>query len=413
MSTRRRVVVTGLGGVTGLGLDLPGTWEGLVSGRSGVARITRFDPEPFDTQIAAEVKGYNPEAYFPRVESKKLDLVQQYALVACAEAIRHAGIEPPTDRPERVAVILGTGIGGISELESQDRVYLQRGPSRLSPFFIPKMMANAIAGQISIKYGFMGSCFITASACASAAHALGLALRTIQHDEADIVISGGSEATITELSVGGFCALKALSRRNAEPTRASRPFDIDRDGFVMGEGAAVLIFEEYEHARARGATIYAEVKGYGSTADAYHITAPREDAEGPRRAMEIAMRDAGVAPGEIDYINAHGTSTQYNDEIETLAVKKAFGDQAKRLAISSTKSMLGHLLGASGAIELAVTVLSIQQRVVHPTINLENPDPKCDLDYVPRSARDLIIRNAMSNSLGFGGHNVSLVVGRL
>ncbi|MFO0983916.1 MAG: beta-ketoacyl-ACP synthase II [Planctomycetota bacterium] len=415
--TRRRVVITGLGGVTALGIGMQKVWEGLISGKSGVRVIDRFDAKDLDTRFAAQVWDYRPEDFFPKVESKKLDLFSQYALVAADEALRDSGLKapagtPPAARPDRVGVILGSGIGGIVEIEAQDHILMERGPSRLSPFFIPKMMVNAMSAQISIKYGFEGTNFATGSACSSSAHAMGMALRAVQYDEADVIVTGGSEATITPLSIGGFCALKALSTRNDDPPAASRPFDKERDGFVMGEGAAVLVFEELAHARRRGAKIYAEVKGYGSTGDAYHITAPKEDGEGPKRAMALALKDAQLAADAVDYVNAHGTSTAYNDAVETTALKRAFGDHARRLQISSTKSMIGHLLGASGAIELAVTALSVHHNIVHPTRNLTTPDPACDLDYIPGAARDLHVRNAMSNSLGFGGHNVSLVIGK-
>ena len=402
---KRRVVVTGLGAVTPLGVGAEITFERLLKGESGIAPIGSFDASAFATRVAGECRDFKPEDHFPRIESKKLDRFTQFALLATREALKQSGIEGAALDPMRIGVVIGSGIGGIAELESQDKVLFERGPDRITPFFIPKMMMNAAAGQISIYHGFQGPNFATASACASASHALGMALKTIQHDEADVMIAGGSEATVTPLAIGGFCALKAMSRRNDDPAGASRPFDRDRDGFVMGEGSAILVLEEVEHARRRGARILAEFAGFGSTADAHHITAPKEDGAGPIRAMQLALRDGGIDAGSVDYVNAHGTSTEYNDIVETRALKSVFGEHAPRLAISSTKSMIGHLLGAAGAIGAVVTTLSVARGVVHPTRNLENPDPQCDLDYVPREAREMRVRAAICNALGFGGHN--------
>jgi len=414
---RRRVVITGLGAVSPLGLDLQTTWEKLLAGQSGAGPITRFDTSRHTTKFACEVWGWESQEFFPRSESKKLDKYTQYFLVAAEEAMRGAGF--PRDEKgmvtgdrTRYGCILGTGIGGIHEIEASKVLQLERGADRISPFFVPKMMANAVAGQAAIRYGLQGTCYVTSSACASSSHAIGLALRTIQWGEADMMLTGGSEAATTELGLAGFCSLRALSTRNDDPQRASRPFDRDRDGFVMGEGGAAIVLEEYEHARKRGAPILAELLGFGSTDDASHITAPSEDGEGAVRAIRQALQDASASPEQIGYVNAHGTSTELNDKIETLALKKVFGGHARKLLISSTKSMCGHLLGASGAIELAVTAMSLRQGRIHPTINLENPDPACDLDYVPNRAREAQVTHAISNSLGFGGHNTCLLLGR-
>jgi 3-oxoacyl-[acyl-carrier-protein] synthase II len=407
---KRRVVITGLGCVTPLGVGVEVTFERMLRGESGVAPITAFDAAAFPTRVAGECRDFKVEALFPVVESKKLDRFTQFALVATDEALKDSRLKESNFDPTRVGVLIGSGIGGLNEIERQDRVLFERGPDRISPFFIPKMMMNAAAGQISIKHGFEGPNFATASACASASHALGIALRMIQYDEADAIIAGGSEATITPLAIGGFCALKAMSRRNDDPAGASRPFDAGRDGFVMGEGSAILVLEELEHARRRGAKIYAELCGFGATADAYHITAPKEDGAGPQRAMAIALKDGQIDPQTVDYVNAHGTSTEYNDIVETRALKALFGDHARRLAVSSTKSMIGHLLGAAGAIGALVSALSVSRGVVHPTRNLEQPDPQCDLDYVPKEAREMRVRAAICNALGFGGHNACLAV---
>lgn len=410
---KRRVVITGLGGLTSLGVGMDKTWEGLCQGKSGVGPITRFDVSAFPTRFAGECREFAADKFFTPIEAKKLDPFTQYGMVAADEALRDSGLNLDSCDRERIGVICGSGIGGIHELESMHSVLLERGPGRISPHFIPKLMVNAMSGQISIRHGLQGTNFVTGSACASAANAIGLALKSIQFDEADVVVSGGSETAITPLGLGGFCALRALSQRNDDPTRASRPFDRERDGFVMGDGAAILVLEELEHAKKRGARIYAELLGYGSTADAHHITAPKEDGLGPKRAIELALKDAGVSVDEVDYVNAHGTSTAYNDAIETRAIKLALGDRARKICVSSTKSMIGHLLGASAAVEAAVTAKSVYHSVVHPTLNLENPDPECDLDYIPGAARDCNVRVAISNSLGFGGHNVCLVIGKV
>ncbi len=411
----RRVVITGLGTVNPLGPDLRTSWPRILAGENGVKPITRFDAQDLPVRFAAVVE-WNPDEMFSGPEFRKLDPFTMYALKASAEAFADAGLDPrelsEADR-ERFGCILGTGIGGINGIEEQHLVLLERGSRRVSPHFIPRIMANAISGQVAIQYGLLGTAFTTSSACASSGHAIAMALQAIRSDEADVVVTGGSEAATTKLAISGFASAKALSTRNDAPELASRPFDRDRDGFVMGEGAGVLIFEELEHARARGAKIYAEVKGYGSTDDAFHITAPKEDGLGPARAFRLALKMAGTAPETVDYVNAHGTSTPYNDAIETRAIKLTFGAHAKRLAISSTKSMIGHLLGASSAVELVVTARSVHEGRIHPTRNLTHPDPELDLDYVPGEARELRIRNALSNSLGFGGHNLSVCIGQL
>jgi len=409
---RRRVVVTGLGAVCGLGLSFQDVWKGLIQGKSGVREITYFDTESYRTKFAAQVMEYDAEEVFGTKESRKLDPFTQYALMAAKDCIQDAVIDFDALDRDRIGCIMGTGIGGITTIEGHHVNMLERGPRRASPHFIPKMMPNAVSGQISIEHGLRGTNFATSSACASAGHALGMALRTIQYGEADAVFSGGSEAPISTQAVAAFGAMKALSTRNDAPTEASRPFDKDRDGFVMGEGASVLLLEEREHALKRGARIYAEFKGYGSTADAFHITQPKEDAEGPTRSMTQTLQDAGVAATDVDYINAHGTSTYYNDIVETKALHRVFGEHASKLAVSSTKSMVGHLLGGSAAVEAAATVRSIAEELIHPTLNHHEPGEGCDLDYVPGEARASKIRNAVSNSLGFGGHNVSLVFGR-
>ena len=409
--SRRRVVITGMGTVSPVGLDLETTWESMLSGKSGAVPITKFDTAQHSCKFACEVD-FAPGDYFTSQEIRRLDRYTQYLLVAGDEAMKASGVDISADDPTRAGCVLGTGIGGISEIEETKVMSLERGVHRVSPFFIPKMMSNAMSGQAAIRYGLKGTSFATSSACASAGHAIGMAMRAIQWGEADLMLSGGSEAATTPLGLAGFCSLKAVSTRNDDPQRASRPFDRERDGFVMGEGAAVLVLEELGHARARRADIIAELLGYGSTDDAFHITAPQEDGDGPVRAMGLALRDGEINPERVAYVNAHGTSTPYNDKVETLALKKVFGDHARKLAVSSTKSMVGHLLGASAALELALCALSVQRGQVHPTINQEVPDPDCDLDYVPNTSREMAVPIAISNSLGFGGHNTCLAVGR-
>jgi 3-oxoacyl-[acyl-carrier-protein] synthase II len=411
--SKRRVVITGIGAVSSLGIGMDATWAGLLAGKSGAGPITRFDTTKHNCKFACDVWDWDAARYFPKTESKRIEKFSMFYLVAADEAMKASGLSMDQEDRTRAGCITGTGIGGIDEIEACKAMVLERGADRISPFFIPKIMANAMAGQAAIRFGLMGTCYVTSSACASSSHAIGLALRTIQYGEADVMLTGGAEAATTELGLGGFCALKAVSTRNDDPQRASRPFDRDRDGFVMGEGAAALLLEEYEHARRRGAPILCEVLGYGSTDDAYHITAPNEDADGPSRAMAQALRDGGVRPEQVQYVNAHGTSTQLNDKIETAAIKRVFGDHARKLCVSSTKSMVGHLLGASGAIELAAAAMSIRTGNVHPTINYQTPDPELDLDYVPNEARQHRVDYAISNSLGFGGHNTCLLIGRV
>jgi len=407
----RRVVVTGLGALTSLGDSYESTWGSLIRGENGISRISRFDPTPYGSQIAGEIKDFDPTKRLNPKDIKRTDRYAQYALFAAHEAVEDAGLGDPNLDKKRVGVILASGIGGIETLEKEDEKLIQSGPRRVSPFLIPMMIPNMAAGLISMVFGFKGPNFTIVSACASSSHAIGESYRMIKYGDADIVLTGGSEAPLTPLAMAGFSNMRALSMRNDEPEKASRPFDRDRDGFVVGEGAGVLILEELEHARKRGARIYAEIMGYGATADAYHITAPDPEGDGAYWAMRLALEDGNVSPDEIDYINAHGTSTPLNDKIETIAIKRLFGEHAKELWISSSKSMFGHLLGAAGGVEAVVTVLSIARGKVHPTRNLENPDPECDLDYVREGMREKKLRYALSNSFGFGGHNAVLLFG--
>jgi 3-oxoacyl-[acyl-carrier-protein] synthase II len=412
----RRVVVTGLGTLNACGLDTESSWQSLLEGRSGIARITRFDADGLDMPclIAGELKGFEPTNWVEKREIKKLDLSAQYGIAAASMAWADAGLDPDggSHDPERSGTILGTGIGGLDSIENTHTTIMEKGPQRVSAFFVPKMMANALAGQLSIRFHLQGPSYITASACASSNHAMAAAFRSIVMGEQDICVTGGAEATITSMGMAGFNALRAMSRRNDDPTAASRPFDKHRDGFVMGEGSGILVFEELDHAKARGARIYAEVLGAGMSSDSHHITAPAPGGVGPQRAMRLALESAKLDPDKVDYINAHGTSTSLNDVAETQAVKGVFGDHAPKIAISSSKSMVGHCLGGSGGVEAVFTVRSISDDKVHPTINQEESDPECDLDYVPNVARDMVVNYAVSNSLGFGGHNVSLVFGK-
>ncbi|MBO8171065.1 MAG: beta-ketoacyl-ACP synthase II [Bacillaceae bacterium] len=406
----RRVVITGVGVVSPVGNDIKTFWDNLLNGKSGVDHITSFDASEYPTRIAAEVKDFRPEDFMERKELKRTDRFVQFGVAAARMALEHAGIDMDKVNTERVGVYVGSGIGGLTTWEQQHKTLLEKGPRRVSPFFIPMMIANMASGQISISTGARGPNSSAISACATGTHSVGDAFKIIQRGQADVMIAGGTEATITPMALAGFCAARALSTRNDEPQKASRPFDKDRDGFVMGEGAGILILESLDHALERGADIIAEVAGYGMSGDAYHLTQPAPEGEGAARAMKEAVTDAGLAPEDIDYINAHGTSTEFNDKFETMAIKTTFGDHAYKLAVSSTKSMTGHLLGAAGGVEAIATALSIRDQIIPPTTNYETPDPDCDLDYVPNQSRKSEIRAAMSNSLGFGGHNATIVL---
>jgi 3-oxoacyl-[acyl-carrier-protein] synthase II len=411
--TTRRAVITGMGTVNSICCDIPGLWRALCAGQSGISKIEQFDTTAFKVHFGGEVKGFNPEPALDARTARRLDRFSQFALIAAIQAVKDSGIDFSKEDIYRCGVILGSGIGGLNEFEEQHGRYRDKGPDRISPFVIPKMIANAAPANISIHFGLCGPNTAVATACASAANAITDAFRAIQWGYADVMVSGGSEAAMTPMGLGGFISAHALSTRNDNPPGASRPFDRDRDGFVLSEGAGVIILEELEHAKRRGAHIIAELLGCGSTADAHNITAPHPEGNGAIRAMEFALKDAHLNPEDIQYINAHGTSTQLGDVAETAAIKKVFGGHARKLAVSSTKSMLGHLLGASGGVELIATAMSIKTGVIHPTINLLNPDPACDLDYVPNTARESRVRRALSNSFGFGGHNCCLLVGAM
>ena len=410
---KRRVAVTGLGIVSPVGNTVDEAWANVLAGRSGITRITRFDASAFASQIAGEVKGFDVGEYLSAKEARRMDTFIHYGMAASIQALRDAGIDPKPDDPERYGVIVGSGIGGLPMIESTHSEYLANGPRRISPFFIPATIINMISGNLSIMYGFQGPNLAIVTACTTATHCIGEAARLIQYGDADVMVAGGAEATVTPLAIGGFAAAKALSTRNDDPATASRPWDSGRDGFVLGEGAGVLVLEEYERAVSRGAKIYCELIGFGMGADAYHMTAPCEDGAGAARCMRNALRDAGVAAEEVDYINAHGTSTPLGDKAETVAVKAAFGDHAYKLVMSSTKSMTGHLLGAAGGVEAVFTALAIRDQVAPPTINLFSQDPECDLDYAANAARKMSIRVALSNSFGFGGTNGTLVFRRV
>jgi 3-oxoacyl-[acyl-carrier-protein] synthase II len=406
---KRRVVVTGIGMISPLGARTDRTWQGLLEGRSGVSRISRFDASEYACQIAGEVPDFNPEEWIEKKEIKKSDRFIHYAIAASQMAMDDANLTISEDIAEQTGVIIGSGIGGLPLIEEMHLKLMEKGPSRISPFFIPGLIVNLAAGQVSIRFGAKGPNEAPATACATGAHAIGDSFKVIQRGDADVMICGGSEAVISPLALGGFSAMRALSTRNDEPERASRPWDIGRDGFVMGEGAGILILEEREFALARGARIYAELTGYGMTSDAYHITAPLENGDGMARVMKKAIKDAGIDPSEVDYINAHGTSTPHGDKAETVAIKTVFGDHAYKIAVSSSKSMTGHLLGAAGGLEAGISVLALYEGICPPTINLEDPDPACDLDYVSDGARKKEIRHSISNSFGFGGTNATLL----
>jgi 3-oxoacyl-[acyl-carrier-protein] synthase II len=409
----KRVVVTGCGVVSPVGTGKSLFWDSLVRGRSGIGKITLFDAKDFDSQIAGEVKNFNPPSFLSPKEIRRIPRFVQFALQATDEALKESGVIVEKNDPYRIGTIIGSGIGSLETIEKEHKVLLEKGPRKLSPFMIPMLITNEAAGNVAIHFHLKGTNFCTVTACASGAHAIGEAFRIIREGKADAMVCGGTEACVVPLGVGGFCALKALSRRNHEPQKASRPFDRERDGFIMAEGAGMIILEELEHARKRGASIYGELSGYGATCHAYHITAPDPNGEAASRAMEDALEEGGVGVDEDIYINAHGTSTQLNDKMETGAIKSVFGEHAKGVSISSTKSMTGHTLGAAGAIEFIVCCLALKHKVIPPTINYENPDPECDLDYIPNQAREFNMHTCLSNSLGFGGHNATLLIKEL
>ena len=409
----RRVVVTGVGLLSSVGIGTPENWDALTAGRSGIATITHFDPAPYAAKIAGEVKGFDPLQYFEKKDVKKMDVFIQFALVASQFAMADAQLQVTPDIADEVGVFIASGIGGFQTIEREHKELLNGGPRRISPFFIPASIINLAAGQVSIKFGARGPNLATCTACTASAHAVGEAAEIIKRGDATVMIAGGSEASITPMGIGGFAAMRALSTRNDEPHRASRPFDKDRDGFVCGEGSGIVILEEYEFAKARGANIYCEVAGYGLSGDAFHLTSQPEDASGAVRSMRMALKKAGVKPEEVDYINAHGTSTPINDPTETLAVKTTFGEHAKKLVMSSTKSMTGHLLGAAGGLEAGITALAIRHQLAPPTINLDEPDPACDLDYAANAKRPMRIDVALSNSFGFGGTNGTLLMRKI
>lgn len=409
---KNRVVITGMGVISPIGNTVEDFWNHLLAGKSGVDTIKSFDVSDYPTQIAGEVKDFNPENWMDKKDVKRTDRFVQFAIAAAKMAMDHAKINMDELDRDRVGVYIGSGIGGLGTFEDQHKALLEKGPKRVSPFFIPMMIANMGSGQVSIALGAKGPNSAAVTACATGTNSIGDAFKIIQRGEADVMFAGGAEATIRPTGLAGFCSAKAMSTRNDEPTKASRPFDLNRDGFVMGEGSGVLVLESLEHAQKRGATIYAEVIGYGMSGDAHHLTMPAPEGEGAARCMKMALRDAGVAPEDIDYINAHGTSTEYNDKFETMAIKAALGDHAYKVAVSSTKSMTGHLLGAAGAVEAIACVLAIQDQVIPPTINYETPDPECDLDYVPNEPRKAEVDVTLSNSLGFGGHNATIIIRR-
>ena len=411
--SRRRVVITGLGIVSPVGNTIAEAWASILAGRSGIARISRFDPSRLSCQIAGEVKGFDLANYLERKEARHMDTFIHYGMAAGIQAMRDCGIEVTPENAERIGVNIGSGIGGLQMIEHTQRDLLASGPRKISPFFIPSTIINMISGNLSIKYGLKGPNLAMVTACTTATHCIGESGRLIEYGDCDMMVAGGAEAVVTELAMGGFAQARALSHRNDDPATASRPWDRDRDGFVLGEGAGVVVLEEYEHARARGAKIYAELSGYGMSGDAYHMTAPREDGEGAARCMDSALRNARLNADQVDYINAHGTSTPLGDLAETTAVKRSLGAHAKKVAVSSTKSMTGHLLGAAGGVEAVFSALAVYHQVAPPTTNIFNQDPQCDLDYVPNTARQMKIQVALSNSFGFGGTNGTLVFGRV
>ncbi len=408
----RRVVVTGFGLISPLGRTVAETWEGLVQGKSGAAPIQRFDASALDVRFACEVKDFDPQEYMDRKEAKRADRFAQYGMAAAEQAMKHAGFDGVLPRPERTGVLIGSGIGGIQTFEDQCRIYLEKGPGRVSPFFVPMFIPDIASGLVSIRFGAKGPNYCTVSACASSAHAIGESFRLVQSGAADMMITGGAEAAVTPLSIAGFSNMKALSTRNDEPEKASRPFDRDRDGFVMGDGAAIVILEALECALDRGADIHGEIVGYGMSADAFHMTQPAQGGEGAKRAMQVCLADARLQPADVDYINSHGTATPHGDIAETIAVKELFGEHARRLIVGSTKSMTGHLLGAAGGLEFTICLLAIKHGIIPPTINLDNPDPECDLNYAANAAVERDVNVILSNSFGFGGHNVTLAARR-
>jgi 3-oxoacyl-[acyl-carrier-protein] synthase II len=410
LTIKRRVVVTGMGVISPIGNSVKEFWSNLKDGVTGIDKVTRFDVSEFSTKIAGEVKGHDPSNYIDKKEARRMDLTEQYAIVGAQQAFDDANLGSDSLDLERAGVVLGSGIGGIDTFEKQHAILLKQGPNRVSPFFIPMMIIDMSAGLISMRFNFKGPNYATVSACASGAHAIADSFRIIQRGDAEVMITGGSEATITPASMAGFCSARALSTRNDEPQKASRPFDKQRDGFVMGEGAGMIILESLDHAQKRGAKIHAEIIGIGMSADAYHITAPAPGGEGAIRAMRLALKDTGLSPESVDYINSHGTSTDLGDLTECQAIKAVFGEHAYKIPVNSTKSMIGHLLGAGGAVELIATIKSIQEGILHPTINYEFPDPECDLDFVPNQKRSANINTAISNSFGFGGHNITIAV---
>ncbi len=408
---KRRVVITGLGIVSPVGNDVDTAWDNVINGRSGIGRITRFDPADFNSHIAGEVKAFDVTDYLPAKEARQMDTFIHYGIAAGIQAWRDSGLEVTEANAERLGVIVGSGIGGLQRIEETQKEYLERGARRISPFFVPASLINLVSGQLSIMLGLKGPSYAVVSACTTGLHSIGDAGRLIEYGDADVMMAGGTESTVSPLGIGGFAAMRALSTRNDDPTTASRPWDMDRDGFVLGEGAGVLVLEEYEHAKRRGAKIYGELAGYGMSSDAFHITAPDQD--GPRRGIEMALRNGGLRPEDVSYVNAHGTSTPLGDKNETDALKLAFGDHAKKLVVNSTKSMTGHLLGAAGGIEAVFTTLAVHHQISPPTINIFNQDPECDLDYCANTAREMVIDVALSNSFGFGGTNGSMAVKRV